>query len=344
MSLLSTLSSSVSSISSLPLSQTGAARPISFYLTIDGSQEPSVDLLVRPEDLQWTEPARTSVNQSLGGAWVDNFGPGIPAITISGHTGWRPVGADMGWEGRFDDLYQQVWKKYHDAIAQLKDPTKVKLEFVDVLDRRAAVVTPNQFVLKRNRSRPLLKQYNISMTQVAWSNDPVDRISVDPQSEVLKALRLAAVAAATAAATARLLIKDAASYDAYKVLEFAYLAANTALVAAEEYDAVSGVVSTLVSASGLASAASSAVSTVSTVAGVVAGSSAAGLASSLLRASNYMSVAASGGTSGVTSVVQSSAAMRATAALSGSDPVLAPLSTAEVVSHIDTITAGTKVS
>src|ERR1035437_1247118 len=46
-------------------------------------------LTVNPEDLTVTEPSRVAVQQTMGGAWVDSFGPGLRTINISGVTGWR---------------------------------------------------------------------------------------------------------------------------------------------------------------------------------------------------------------------------------------------------------------
>ncbi|MGR9106752.1 MAG: hypothetical protein ACU843_07450 [Gammaproteobacteria bacterium] len=150
-------------------------RPISFIFHDTSTDEGPVEvrLVIRPEDLTRTDPSRLSVQQTLGGAWADNFGRGLPSITISGHTGWgqgdRPVGLY-----EFNKLYSTVFFRWHEARRQAvengTDPDKIKLIFADVLDEFVWVVAPQSFVLKRSRTRPLLSQYNISMT---WVSDDV---------------------------------------------------------------------------------------------------------------------------------------------------------------------------
>lgn len=162
-----------------PSSQKSGIRPISFVLVDNSNPTGSIlasnalTLYIRPEDLTRGDTSRINVQQTLGGvAWADNFGPGVPTINISGHTGWRPpadiaLGTDDG-VARFKKLKDQVFNNWHArrkiAIQNGKDPdTTVQLQFADQLDSITAVVAPMNFVLRRSRSRPLLMQYQISM-------------------------------------------------------------------------------------------------------------------------------------------------------------------------------------
>jgi hypothetical protein len=155
-------------------SQKADQRPISFVLhdTASGAPPVEVSLVIRPEDLTRTDQSRLTTTQTLGGAWADSFGKGIPALQIAGHTGWgsgdRPSGLDA-----FQRLHNSVFKGWHKsrdkAVAQGLDPDKVKLIFSDGLDDFTWVVAPQTFILKRNKSRPLLVQYQISMTWLADS-------------------------------------------------------------------------------------------------------------------------------------------------------------------------------
>lgn len=104
-----------------------------------------------------------SVQQTLGGAWIDTFGPGIATINISGHTGWR-TGAQ--WEAEFKKLREVAFTGWHAAVEASKDPEKEYLQFVDVLDSRCVYVVPLSFSLKRNKNRPLLAMYNISFSVI----------------------------------------------------------------------------------------------------------------------------------------------------------------------------------
>ena len=158
-----------------PVSQKADIRPITFVLhdTAAGTPPLSIPLVVRPEDLTRTEPSRLAVQQTLGGAWADNFGIGLPTVSISGTTGWgqgnRPSGID-----EFTKLHDNVFTRWHTlrdaALKKGLDPDKVLLIFSDKLDDFTWVVTPNSFVLKRSKSRPLLMSYQIQMT---WLSDDV---------------------------------------------------------------------------------------------------------------------------------------------------------------------------
>lgn len=164
-----------------PSLQTPDVRPISFLLDDGVSGLGSTDALtlyVRPEDLTRDDPSRVTINQTLGGAWGDSFGPGVPTITIAGHTGWRRGQDDEDGESRFSDLRDRVFDQWHQrraaAIQAGRDPSSVQLIYSDVLDNMAVVVAPIRFVLKRSRSRPLLFQYQI---QMAVLSDDVGDVS-----------------------------------------------------------------------------------------------------------------------------------------------------------------------
>lgn len=163
--------------------QRAGVRPISFVLdSVTGgglSASSQVTLPIRPEDLTRNEPTRATVHQTLGRGtqgWVDNFGEGLPSVTISGHTGWgyKPgIGKD-GFES-FEALNDLVQHRYpaekQAAINAGLDPARVKLLFVDLLDNFAWSVVPTQFVLRRSKSRALFYQYNISLQAVDTSVD-----------------------------------------------------------------------------------------------------------------------------------------------------------------------------
>jgi hypothetical protein len=161
--------SGASASSNAPASQKAGDRPISFLLDdASGSPLAFVDLVIRPEELAWTDSSRLAVNQTLHGVWIDNFGRNVPAITLSGHTGWRQMGAssDDGL-ARFATLKTNVFDKWHDQRQQNiddgLDPNAIRLIFSDALDDRSVVVAPRDFVLRRSRSRPLLAQFQISL-------------------------------------------------------------------------------------------------------------------------------------------------------------------------------------
>lgn len=149
-------------------------------------------LSINPEDLTVTEPSRVSVQQTIGNAWVDSFGPGLRTIAISGTTGWRakhPGGRD--WEAEFISLHDEAFTAWHKHrqynIDNGLDPDKVDLEFVDSLDGIAVCVVPGQFVLKRNKSRPLLMQYTITMQVLSNIADPSAAFALNKPNQPDKA-------------------------------------------------------------------------------------------------------------------------------------------------------------
>lgn len=160
-----------------PSSQKADKRPISFVLTNESTGSTvQVTPPIRPEDLSRNEPSLQTVVQTFGGAYLDDFGRGVATIQISGHTGWRGGQGEDGIAS-FLKLRDVVWKRWHDdrdaAVADGRHPDDIKLIFIDGLDDITSVVAPGSFSLKRSKSRPLLMQYQISMTVLS------DRLDVE---------------------------------------------------------------------------------------------------------------------------------------------------------------------
>lgn len=156
-----------------PSTQKAFFKPIAFILDPGGNEDGEyVNLYIRPEDLSYPEPSRIATHQTLGQAWVDNYGEGLKRLTISGNTGWRGEGLIDAEDGidRFQSLRLVVFEKWH-QLRQIKlengeDPNDVKLVYVDKLNDICCTVVPVSFTLKRSKSRPLLMMYNIVMDVV----------------------------------------------------------------------------------------------------------------------------------------------------------------------------------
>jgi len=144
-------------------------RPIGFTLEDNGSIVASVTLGLRPEDMTRTDQMRTTVHHTLGGAFVDSFGQGLPVINVAGHTGWRG-GADGNGEARWAMLRDQVWNRWaslrKQAVREGRDPSTIKLIYSDALSDFVVEVAPMTLTLRRSKSRPLLIQYQLNMTVV----------------------------------------------------------------------------------------------------------------------------------------------------------------------------------
>lgn len=145
-------------------------QPISFLLFDYGEpHDPLVayqDLIIRPEEMTWQDPSRLSVTQTLGGAWLDDFGAGVSSINLSGHTGWRGSYSADG-TAIFARLRDVVFAEWHRRRSERPNdasgPDDVQLVFADQLNNRAVVVAAQSFQLRRHKSRPLLSTFNISL-------------------------------------------------------------------------------------------------------------------------------------------------------------------------------------
>lgn len=123
---------------------------------------------LRPEEASYSHPTRASVIQTLGGAWVDDFGEGLCEITLSGHTGWhRGELNPLGGEEAFFLLRKGLFELYHNlrmaAAAAGQDPDTIQMLFVDTLHASSYIVYPVSLITRKHRSRPLLYQYQLRL-------------------------------------------------------------------------------------------------------------------------------------------------------------------------------------
>lgn len=162
-----------------PPSQKSQDRAIAIRHDTGKGQVFHVPLVVRPEEITSTQPALQTPNQALGGAWIDDFGPGLWKIDISGHTGWgagdRPDGM-----AEFFKLHA-VWNQWHHdrkvLIREGRNPSEARWFYIDELNEVTALVAPGAFTLKRSRNRALLYMYSISMIVLSETIQPP---AVDP--------------------------------------------------------------------------------------------------------------------------------------------------------------------
>ncbi|HEY0205068.1 MAG TPA: hypothetical protein VGC15_13075 [Acetobacteraceae bacterium] len=214
-------------------------RQIGFYLTGGAGLPVKFDLAIRPEDLTVTEPSRLVVQQTLGGAWCDSYDRGLVSIALSGTLGWRGSFLLSG-EDAFAQLRQTVLVEWHqrrqDAIDAGTDPSDVTLTFIDTLDDVTYVVAPQQFVLRRSKSSPLLMRYQIRLLAVSDADAPIGLLD-----EISKALSnpLRWLAGVTG------LGGTLSSLGGYLATAQSYLATGKALYG-QFTSAVSGYVSTVV--------------------------------------------------------------------------------------------------
>lgn len=123
-----------------------------------------------PEDMAYTYPTRATAINTLGGAYIDDFGAGIPEINIRGNTGYK-MGGGMGQGVQSDggvlmaSLRNMIVQSYHaqrKAMAAAgQDPDTIQLMLVDTLNMAMFKVYPRQFQLQRTKTSPLLYRFTM---------------------------------------------------------------------------------------------------------------------------------------------------------------------------------------
>lgn len=148
-------------------------RPISFLLFDGEDFLEGRDLIIRPEEMTRQEPMRVNAVQTLGGAWVDDFGRGLSTITITGHTGWHGSTQEDG-EAQFRQLRALImtrWNSLREAKAETGSADEIKMVLSDQLNGVALWVAPQSFTLRRHKSRPLLMMYTIALVVLGEMGD-----------------------------------------------------------------------------------------------------------------------------------------------------------------------------
>lgn len=133
-------------------------------------------LPINPALKNFTHPIRTTLTQTEGGAWIDDFGMGVPTLQLQGNTGWRPLYGRYnnstipdGFQA-FQHLYTDIIRYFFNLRGQTKDPELIEMIVVDDVDQVTYRVTPTQNMqLQRTKSSPLLFPYTVNFI-VNWSS------------------------------------------------------------------------------------------------------------------------------------------------------------------------------
>lgn len=119
--------------------------------------------LVNPQDMSVNEIARINPVQTLGGAYVSNFGQGLHEVTLSGLTGFN---ARRNADGILTDGYEEIKnirkKIYRDFLT--KSSSQLEMFWYNWEDEEYYKVIPTNFRLMRSRSEPLLYRYELPLT------------------------------------------------------------------------------------------------------------------------------------------------------------------------------------
>lgn len=133
-----------------------------FEIKDKGRLEYRHTMFVNPSDASVEEPARVTITQTLGGAYVSNFGQGLFKVNLSGTTGFN---ARRNSEGVLTDGYTEMQnfrrKLYRDFITR-KSPKKEMFWYNWETEEYYKVI-PEGFRLLQSKTEPLLFRYEIPL-------------------------------------------------------------------------------------------------------------------------------------------------------------------------------------
>lgn len=162
-----------------------------FRLKQGSSTVAALVLPLKPSRLQMVQASRVQTTQVLGGVYYDDFGFGVPTVSLEGHTGWFASSDGAYWSpstGRvspidgptaYEYLYSDIYLKYFEmeAASTSGDP-QVYLELVSTFDQIDWYVKPVQdFALTRDRANPMVFQYTVSFSMVRDRSGLVSLVS-----------------------------------------------------------------------------------------------------------------------------------------------------------------------
>lgn len=129
---------------------------------------------INPEEYRKEEPNRVQVTQTIGGAFVDDFGVGVPTFNIRGHTGWHTSFDPADLDNKdgvefFKKLLRLSRSSTGDGLIHTFEDARAfranrSMWFINPQDGEGWEIVLNTFTLTRSVSRPLLYQYDISFT------------------------------------------------------------------------------------------------------------------------------------------------------------------------------------
>lgn len=134
-------------------------KRITFIMHNKGQVSSTYELVLNPEEYTLIEPARVNVTQTSGGAFIDDFGLGVPILYFRGHTGLKNQSNDFysGFK-HFKKLRDDVYRAYFKSQTP-GEQNDHELHMYNFTDKDYLVVVPQIFTLQRSISQPLLFRY-----------------------------------------------------------------------------------------------------------------------------------------------------------------------------------------
>lgn len=122
--------------------------------------------LVTPENWQLLRPSRGTITHTATAAFLDDFGPGVPMLLMSGTTGWsepKEFGGIVGLQA-LEVMFQEYLNRRKRMAEAGLDPDLVHLLYLDALHVQALLVYPHEFQIDRTKNSPLLYFYHMRLS------------------------------------------------------------------------------------------------------------------------------------------------------------------------------------
>lgn len=150
----------------------------------------SYKFILNPEEYQMSKPNIADVTQTKSGAWIDEFGPGVPGVVMKGTTGFKN-GTKNPKSGyvKFKELSDLLDSVYSRVKPGQTVPASKELKFYNYTDGEFWIVTPQTFDILRSVARPTMYIYNIQLILQRKISQP-NWVDIAHETAITKARRL----------------------------------------------------------------------------------------------------------------------------------------------------------
>jgi hypothetical protein len=137
------------------------------------------EMYINPDQIQMRHPTRSQVIQTIGGAYIDSFGYGLPVGTIAGTFGW---GKDLSGHTGLDRMgtLKALYYGWQQLTTTLATPCHIMLAGNDRTDNLNMLVHFGDLEISRSKSSPLTVNYSLPFTVLTDYNGPVHPQVIPP--------------------------------------------------------------------------------------------------------------------------------------------------------------------
>jgi len=162
-------------------SRAGSNAQVALSLYRNGSLLHILTFPVTPNQITFYVPSRVTMTQTIGGVFNDDFGAGIPIITIQGNTGyWESSRGSFDGSAMVDGYttYQKIYRIFYlDYFAlegsNLSPSPSIQERLLDTYSGRHFVVKPYQdFQIEQASDDPLNWDYTLTFEILRDLNSP----------------------------------------------------------------------------------------------------------------------------------------------------------------------------